>query len=563
VRPGAHFWNFDVDPTSVCVPASTSIDHLEPAFVGPAALPIFLATLPSPMSELLRRQLLNNLRDRYERLVAATFGYKPRKESFNRWLFEQLSVPSGQIMGGALPGTTEFLLASDPILRCPDRLRESDVISRELLAQFPAQLDRTPARSPADAQARLKAVSNTIAGFRSSNADALSPADLGRVDAVIASFHSAARSIASFIPPFDTQESTHAEMRRLVDAARNDLSDLVLGAARRVCGQLAAAAEASVESMAPLLHADATLLAAAAAAHSAGDAAAGDALIPRLVARLSLSEIRLRAAPPILPSVSLTVTVPALPGALQAPTEHLSHRLEFSVCHHRKLRELYQHQCGKVDPDATYFPAALFSLLCRYDTFFGPGMYEGTAFHAAAPEAVFSLLHSRLQVHQEGFASPLNCFFRRFCSAFPDIDVYFGSRGSFFDFQFVSGSFEVGPPYTSEVMDATALKLEEALAGSAQPLSFVVFVPEWREPPSNYHLVMDKSAFLRGTFLCSPRQHFYVSGTQFRVEPTDKDRYWTCPHGTRVYVLQNAAGAEKWPVDKPFLQKLEQIMTTN
>ena len=69
-------------------------------------------------------------------------------------------------------------------------------------------------------------------------------------------------------------------------------------------------------------------------------------------------------------------------------------------------------------------------------------------------------------VCQECFASPLNCYFSRFCSAFPDTDVYFGSQGSFFDFEPDEGSFECGPPYTVEVMDKTADRIHELLTKS-------------------------------------------------------------------------------------------------
>ena len=64
--------------------------------------------------------------------------------------------------------------------------------------------------------------------------------------------------------------------------------------------------------------------------------------------------------------------------------------------------------------------------------------------HAAAPESVFLFLHQRLGVRMEFFASPLNCYFRRFCSAFPDTDRFFGSMGSVFDFFPRTGELVVG-----------------------------------------------------------------------------------------------------------------------
>lgn len=38
--------------------------------------------------------------------------------------------------------------------------------------------------------------------------------------------------------------------------------------------------------------------------------------------------------------------------------------------------------------------------------------------------------------------------------------MFFGSVGSFFDFTPLEGSFETGPPYTEEVMDKMADRLE-------------------------------------------------------------------------------------------------------
>jgi len=49
-----------------------------------------------------------------------------------------------------------------------------------------------------------------------------------------------------------------------------------------------------------------------------------------------------------------------------------------------------------------------------------------------------------LQVNAECFASPLNWQTGLYCSAFGDVDKWFGSQGSFFDFMPTrEGSFEV------------------------------------------------------------------------------------------------------------------------
>jgi hypothetical protein len=57
------------------------------------------------------------------------------------------------------------------------------------------------------------------------------------------------------------------------------------------------------------------------------------------------------------------------------------------------------------------------------------------AFHAhVRPGSLFHVLREELGVSLECFASPLNCYFGRYCSAFRDLDPCFGSLGSFFDF---------------------------------------------------------------------------------------------------------------------------------
>lgn len=60
---------------------------------------------------------------------------------------------------------------------------------------------------------------------------------------------------------------------------------------------------------------------------------------------------------------------------------------------------------------------------------FGSGANEGTGLQGALPVTVFEALNRQFGVSFECFASPLNCYFKQFCSAFPDIDGFFGSRG--------------------------------------------------------------------------------------------------------------------------------------
>ena len=90
---------------------------------------------------------------------------------------------------------------------------------------------------------------------------------------------------------------------------------------------------------------------------------------------------------------------------------------------------------------------------------------ENFGLHAALPHKAFDLLERRFHVTFECFASPFNCYFSQYCSAFPDIDCYFGSRGSFFDFKPKSGSFQANPPFSEEVMLAMANHMISLLDG--------------------------------------------------------------------------------------------------
>ena len=84
------------------------------------------------------------------------------------------------------------------------------------------------------------------------------------------------------------------------------------------------------------------------------------------------------------------------------------------------------------------------------------------------------------QVDMECFASPLNCYYPRFCSAFSDTDTPFGSLGSFFEFRPDEGSYEANPPFVPEVIEAMAMHMESLLDSTTKPLNFVIIVPCWK-----------------------------------------------------------------------------------
>ncbi|KAL9650710.1 hypothetical protein ABK040_001765 [Willaertia magna] len=232
---------------------------------------------------------------------------------------------------------------------------------------------------------------------------------------------------------------------------------------------------------------------------------------------------------------------------------------KLNLIHHNKLRLLYRKHNLEKDPNLNDFPYRLYSLVRRYQTFFGDlDKEEGANFHAALPEKGFNFLRKQWKVTQECFASPFNCFFKTFCSAFIDTDRYFGSYGSFFDFKPIQGSFECGPPYTLEVMNKTAEYCLELLASTDKPLSFIVFVPEWTDTEYGRLLHPDNTNYCKGHFLADSSKHEYVIGLQHLKE--NIGRYWTLPFPTHVYFLQNEMGSKTWPVNDTLIEQFKKVM---
>ena len=165
--------------------------------------------------------------------------------------------------------------------------------------------------------------------------------------------------------------------------------------------------------------------------------------------------------------------------------------------------------------------------------------------HAALHGAVFDVLkYGPLRVEAELFASPLNCRYDVFCSAHADVDAPFGSLGSFFAFEPKDGSFEVNPPFESDVVLAVARRLERLLKDAEarnDALSFTVITPYW--PKRAAWEALNKSAFrTRAPVVVAARDHFYVDGAQHCKRKTHKPA--SCD--TSVLFLQTSRGREKY-----------------
>eukprot|EP01065_Artemidia_motanka_P022890 TRINITY_DN27140_c0_g1_i1.p1 TRINITY_DN27140_c0_g1~~TRINITY_DN27140_c0_g1_i1.p1 ORF type:complete len:519 (+),score=162.71 TRINITY_DN27140_c0_g1_i1:64-1557(+) len=211
---------------------------------------------------------------------------------------------------------------------------------------------------------------------------------------------------------------------------------------------------------------------------------------------------------------------------------------EVSREHYGKLWRLYTLHTPEADRSEADWRRRLWALLCRYSSLGGHG------YQAACGHDAFETMRKRLGVTFECFASPLNARFPRFCSAFPDTDAAFGSVCSFWNFTPQEGSYEVNPPYVPEVMWSTARRIELLLKASQKPLSFVVVIPAWKQVPAWEQFGVSRWRRLR--FVIPVSEHGFVDGKQHTCA---RDQLARPPsYDTAIIVLQNEAGAEKWPV---------------
>jgi hypothetical protein len=204
-------------------------------------------------------------------------------------------------------------------------------------------------------------------------------------------------------------------------------------------------------------------------------------------------------------------------------------------------------------PDAKDFLKHLYCCLARYETI------KGAGYQCAVPPVAFDAAHQELGLGMtiECFASPFNCRYRDYCSAFPDLERPFGSLGSFFDdhsFFPSHGSFEANPPFVPETMYAMNAKLERLLANpEATALSFLVIVPVWGTAGTDYVKELEASTFCIAKARILAADHSFCDGAQHKsLKQELRPSSWD----TAVMLLQNPEGAKEWPVSQ---EKLDRV----
>ena len=140
-----------------------------------------------------------------------------------------------------------------------------------------------------------------------------------------------------------------------------------------------------------------------------------------------------------------------------------------------------RHDANGYEPELAR--SRIFSMLCRYTTLEQFGM--GNRPEVSVPAAVADVLAGpTFGVQHECFASPVGHRRERYCSLFSDTDMFFGSWGSFYNFEPRSGSFAVHPVIDEQALRQCCAHIVRLLRTSNCALSFVLVVPAMDRMPS-------------------------------------------------------------------------------
>ena len=106
----------------------------------------------------------------------------------------------------------------------------------------------------------------------------------------------------------------------------------------------------------------------------------------------------------------------------------------------------------------------------------------GLNHHLAVPPATKNLLNRVYGIDHELFASMINAHYTHFCSAFPDIENWFGTMGNHFDQAPVSGWVMSNPPYEESILEKSMAHVVLCLQNAKKKgefLGYVITAPVW------------------------------------------------------------------------------------
>lgn len=480
-------------PWDLEVPTNVIIWERSPSLLPP----------PHPDIELYRANLVNRLRQQYQEMCHSREGIDAPKESLNRWLMERKIVDKG----------------CDPLLPSNCYPEISQAMFREIMNDIPIKLVRP--KFSGDARKQLSKYAEAAKKMVESRN--ISPES---------------RKIVKW-----NAEDAFQWIRKTLNATYDDYLERLAHLKQQCQPHLVEAAKNSVEAIcAKIYHLSCDYAKKIREKHWA------------LLNQHGIEEI----TSPLQVSIHKKVFCYPVQFAISSPrlpvVEHMCDKehtvlrykgdiARINTLHFQKLEQLYRLNCSD-DRKFENFLARVWCMLKRYQAFSGITPNEGHGIQGSLPVAVMECLHKHFGVTFECFASPLNCYFHQYCSAFPDTDSFFGSRGPIQHFYPVSGSFEANPPFCEELMESSFSHFEKLLSNSQEPLSFIIFMPEWRDPMPPTLSKVDSSRFKRKQILIPAFDHEYRHGFQHIVSRSEVNQ--RSIHGTQVLFLQNDTGFARW-----------------
>ena len=83
-------------------------------------------------------------------------------------------------------------------------------------------------------------------------------------------------------------------------------------------------------------------------------------------------------------------------------------------------------------------------------------------------------------INFELFGSVINTALDHYCSLFYDIEKYFGSLGSSFDIEIISGNFTINPPFDETIMEKIIDRLlNKFMTADKSSISAIIWIPVW------------------------------------------------------------------------------------
>jgi hypothetical protein len=174
--------------------------------------------------------------------------------------------------------------------------------------------------------------------------------------------------------------------------------------------------------------------------------------------------------------------------------------------------------------------ALIYILILRYNTL------DSSNQQLANNPMLYKDLKKSFGVNFELFASGLNCSYDNFCSLYPDVEQYLGSRGSFNNYEFNDDNtfYVSNPPFDEEIVTNMALRLFDVLERNKALSIFITIPDEW----TNFYGLdlLKKSKYL----------------TYFKHIPKNKAKYFNYSTNKIIYpcsvafiLLQNKNGVKE------------------